>query len=487
MSDEQHSANPRVFISYSWTSEDHSEWVADLGERLMNDGIDVVLDQWSLEDGHDVNAFMERMVTDPTINRVIIVSDALYAAKADGCKGGVGTETQIISKEVYDSVDQNKFVPLVRERDGDGNACLPIFLKSRKYIDFSDLDHEAEAYDQLVRNIFERPRRRKPAIGKAPSHLFDDDATIVTSAQKAKRFRELVTTGKGNPSAAFEDFAEEFLVNFEDLRMKYSKEGAGTWCDRIRANIQSATAHRDAFVDAIRTGAAHLPSQQFMPLLLGLLERLLPFQERPESSGAFYSCSEDNYKLLCYELFLYTFAAFIKAKKHPESRQLLDYHYVAPRTLGGSDVRGCSFTGFNRYAESLEDLCAAQGDRKRLSVMADLVHDRAARKDLHFSDVLQADLLLCIASRGHGWYPRCLIYSQSAGKLELFVRAVNEDGFAPLGQVLKLNNPQELFQLLSSEQLQKLWHSERLGHADITMECLNYDELERRWGEKSSL
>ena len=99
---------PRVFISYSWTSDDHTEWVADLAEKLMNDGgVDVVLDQWDLEDGHDVNAFMERMVTDPTIKRVIIISDALYAEKADGRKGGVGTEPQISSKKVYESVDQN--------------------------------------------------------------------------------------------------------------------------------------------------------------------------------------------------------------------------------------------------------------------------------------------------------------------------------------------------------------------------------------------
>ena len=91
-------AAPKVFISYSWTSELHTAWVGDLGERLMNDGVDVILDQWSLEDGHDVNAFMERMVSDSSVKRVIIVSDKLYAAKADDRRGGVGTETQIISK-----------------------------------------------------------------------------------------------------------------------------------------------------------------------------------------------------------------------------------------------------------------------------------------------------------------------------------------------------------------------------------------------------
>ncbi len=114
------SSPPKVFISYSWTNDEHVEWVVGLGERLMNDGIRVILDQWDLQDGQDLNSFMEQMVNDPEIQRVSIVSDATYAAKADGRKGGVGTETQIISKEVYDSVEQTKFVPLLRERDNAG-------------------------------------------------------------------------------------------------------------------------------------------------------------------------------------------------------------------------------------------------------------------------------------------------------------------------------------------------------------------------------
>jgi len=135
---------PKVFISYRWSNDEHTAWVADLGERLMNDGIVVVLDQWDLRDGQDVNDFMEQMVKDSDIKRVIIVCDAAYAAKADNRKGGVGTETQIISKEVYESVDQAKFVPLLRERDTENKPCLPVYLKSRKYIDFSNPDDDAD-------------------------------------------------------------------------------------------------------------------------------------------------------------------------------------------------------------------------------------------------------------------------------------------------------------------------------------------------------
>lgn len=49
--------NPRkVFISYSWVVQAH---VVELAERLVANGIDVILDVWDLKPGHDKYAFME--------------------------------------------------------------------------------------------------------------------------------------------------------------------------------------------------------------------------------------------------------------------------------------------------------------------------------------------------------------------------------------------------------------------------------------------
>jgi hypothetical protein len=180
---------PKVFISYSWSNDTHIDWVLDLAERLMSDRIDVVIDKWSLIEGHDLHAFMEQMVVDPTIKRVLIISDNLYAEKANGRLGGVGKETQIISKEVYESVEQTKFVPILRERDADGKPCLPVYLQSRKYIDFSQPDNEPNAYDQLIRNIYERPVRPKPALGSLPTHIFMNDATVIKRLKKGKDSR----------------------------------------------------------------------------------------------------------------------------------------------------------------------------------------------------------------------------------------------------------------------------------------------------------
>ena len=65
--------NPRVFISYSWHPEENKIRVEQLARRLMSDGVDVTLDVWSLKDGQDKYVFMEKRVTYPDINNVLII------------------------------------------------------------------------------------------------------------------------------------------------------------------------------------------------------------------------------------------------------------------------------------------------------------------------------------------------------------------------------------------------------------------------------
>lgn len=386
---------------------------------------------------------------------------------------------------MHESVDQNKFVPLLRERDLNGAACLPVHICSRKYIDFSDPDLEADAYDQLLRNIFERPRRRKPILGRPPSHIFEDSPTPVTSAQKAKRFREMLASGKGKPSVVFENFSDEFVANLEDLRVTFTRNAESSWCDLLRENISHSLAHRDVFVDVVRTGTQHMEHRNFTPLILGLLERILPFRERPEPhTGAACDASQDNYRFINYELFLYTVAAFIAAKKFDEARALIDYRYVAPRRYGGDQLEGHDFTDFNERANSLEDICSQQGSSRRLSVMADLLHDRADRKDTKYSELLQADVVLCLATKGRDWFPRSLIYSRGIGKLELFLRAVTTDGFQPLGVMIGAGRPQEMLEMINSDRLRSVWQGNTLWSADLTLDALNIEELTHAWMHK---
>ena len=119
---------PKVFISYAWGSTDYQDKVLSFATQLMGDGIEVVLDKWDLTEGNDTYAFMEKCATDETITNVLMLIDPIYAKKADAHSGGVGTETQIISAKVYQEVTQDKFIPIVFERDEKNEVCKPTYL-----------------------------------------------------------------------------------------------------------------------------------------------------------------------------------------------------------------------------------------------------------------------------------------------------------------------------------------------------------------------
>lgn len=66
---------PRIFISYSWTSEAYKQKVEYLASRMAKDGVDVKLDVWELKEGHDKFVFMEQCVTNPDIDKVLILCE----------------------------------------------------------------------------------------------------------------------------------------------------------------------------------------------------------------------------------------------------------------------------------------------------------------------------------------------------------------------------------------------------------------------------
>lgn len=119
---------------------------------------------------------MEQCVNNPEITKVLIVCDKQYARKADNRTGGVGDETVIISSEVYGNMKQEKFIPIIVEKDEDGKPCVPTYIKTRIYIDLSDENTYEAEYEKLLRNIYEKPLFTKPKLGKKPEWL-DEEKT----------------------------------------------------------------------------------------------------------------------------------------------------------------------------------------------------------------------------------------------------------------------------------------------------------------------
>lgn len=177
-------AAPKKFLSYAWTNPEHEAWVLALAERLRGNGVDVILDKWNLQPGQDSYVFMERMVTDPTVSRVLMICDQAYVEKANGRLGGAGTEAQIISPELYrnNSADQTKFAAACLARDADGQLLVPVFSKGRIHFDFTRRDSQEGAYAQLLRWAHGEPQHVAPPLGHRPEFRAEPTTASVLPA-----------------------------------------------------------------------------------------------------------------------------------------------------------------------------------------------------------------------------------------------------------------------------------------------------------------
>jgi hypothetical protein len=428
---------PRLFISYSWSSQDHELWVVNLATQLRESGIDVILDKWELKEGNDSVAFMEKMVTDPTIQKVAVISDKKYAEKADGRAGGVGTETQIISREVYEKQDQNKFVAVLPERDGDGKPYLPTYYKGRIYIDLSASENYAAEFERLVRWVFDKPLHVKPEIGKAPAFLVDEPAKTLGTSAAFRRCLDALKNGRPFTEGAVDEYLTVFAENLE--RFRISLDDSKDVDEKIVDSIEAFAPYKNEFTQVMLAIAQYAASDEVRKKLHRFFEQLLPYLHYQESTGSHHTWSFDNFRFIVHELYLYAIAILIRYERFVFADKLLATpYYVSTNSLRGRDSAS-TFSEFREYMESFD-----HRDRRlrRLSSRADLLKQRADSSGFDFRWLMQADFVLYLRAsfKGSGyveWWPETLVYAaNSHGPMEIFARSRSASYYQDVSKII---------------------------------------------------
>ncbi len=158
---------PRVFISYSWDNENHRHWVLKLAAELLKNGIQVLIDEWDLDNyKNDLQFFMESGIREA--NFVIIVCTPNYCERANARIGGVGVENTIMTGEFFNAEKDLKYIPISRQYDLKLSECLPTYLKTKYVIDFKDDKKYDTRFDELIRKIFGIPKYKRPQLGNPP-------------------------------------------------------------------------------------------------------------------------------------------------------------------------------------------------------------------------------------------------------------------------------------------------------------------------------
>jgi hypothetical protein len=155
---------PRVFTSYSHDSPEHEEGVLALSDRLRDDGVDAILDQYESSPHEGWPLWMEHQIRDA--DSVLVVCSETYLRKVEDReeprKGqGVVWEINSIYNYLYSAkLVSKKFIPVLLESASPDDIPVPL-RGFTHYRVGTELD-----YDKLYRRLTNQPLVSKRPLGK---------------------------------------------------------------------------------------------------------------------------------------------------------------------------------------------------------------------------------------------------------------------------------------------------------------------------------
>ena len=409
---------PKIFISYSWSSD---ALVLELAQRLVSQGVDVVLDKWDLKEGQDKYTFMERCVNDPEITKVLIICDKAYAQKADDRTGGVGDETVIISSEIYGNMKQEKFIPVIAEKDEYGNPYTPTYIKTRIYIDLSNQDTYEMEYEKLLRNIYEKPQFIKPKLGKKPEWLDEEKTNFFPLTDLIRQIRGSNTDNKRK------NCISRFQTSYVEILKEYFEKGAEP--ERIYEIFLNTKPVRDIFLEFVEVIAETEPD--YAEILAEIFESMynqLTCIKTFEPNACSASDSDlDVFKNHMWELFICVITFMRHIKDYKAINVMLTYTYFLETSIFGGVIKQNNYTAFRHHSRVIEDCYKPKTEMKnKFTLMGDVICNQREKLPIYTREAIaEADLFLyqvCNAydlaeneQSWHGtyWFPTFYVYVQS--------------------------------------------------------------------------
>ena len=385
--------SPKVFISYAWGSEEYQAKVLALASDLMGDGINVVFDRWSLKEGNDTYAFMEQSVTDTEITNVLILLDPNYEKKANARDGGVGTETQIISPEVYNKVKQEKFLPVIFERGENGEIPKPQYLKGMLHFDLSQEETYDLEYQRLVRRLYGIEVVKKPDLGNAPSWLEE----ISTVSNKVRTAFGVLKNQQ--PDSVKCDKFRKFLNEIKEKTVTFKKEGLGNSlsAEEYIALYDDTKKIRDEFLQLMKYTAYISESCK---MVADILEEIcVEIQDKAGFEG-------EVVKTLLHEIFIYVIAIYLKNKDY----QSLSYILTKTYFVGGYAYdEAQSFHAFYDNNKNLDNSISKRDNKQYLSGTAaywinNIEAETCNKNEFVFADLICFNASIFIDNNVDGWY-----------------------------------------------------------------------------------
>lgn len=397
---------PKVFISYAWSSDDYKQKIVSFATALMQSAVDVVLDQWSLEPGNDTYSFMEQSVNDPAVTNVLIMLDKVYKEKADGRTGGVGTETQIISPEIYGIVNQTKFIPVVFERGDNGEICKPTFLTHALHFDLSQEETFTTEFQRLVRWLYGIKQDPKPEISSAPPTWLEQSSIVpvknIIAYQSLDKIADMSIK-----TSLLEEYLEKITDSIQAFSATSDDNADIAACQKIINQYNQTKAIRDSYLQLL-SNAKNIAT---------LAQYIRDFFENTNRAIYGSSANTDHKEMqyiLMKELFIYTISYFLKNKDYNSVYQILSYTYIDSSSIGANTA---TFTDLIYVNDDRLSSAMRFRDNRRYyngtgALWVENISEKFSVADLVFADeMIYNYCVLSAMNAGQNiWFPALYIY-----------------------------------------------------------------------------
>ena len=421
-------------------------------DRLRSNGVDTLYDVYDFSLGQDKNLFMEK-VKSPEITHVLVFATKQYKDKADKRQGGVGVETQLLSEEVYQEIDQQKVIVLVLEKDQGGKPFIPQYMESRKYVDFTDDTLFDNKFEELLRHIFNQPKHTKPPLGNVPD--------FTNSFQP--QLRQVPTSGCGKQEAFYDyhnilDCMSEFRrMSDQDISQEHVDEV-------ILDKLKKSKPARDKLLLTISTELSAIKKTdqeaklQFIENLVHVIEVFKSFTHAPAGSNHSNRVWYDHFRLMLKEIILHSATMLIMRGHFDLLYKLASRTYFFTPSFSESQSKHCSFARLCDYEQAL-DHRNSRLKMNRKSLSADMTKERTLHPLVSFRQLVETDSVLCILTqfidiestatmqnsiRNNWWYPYLRIYADE-----------DEKHFFPLNQLISKQKALQIIQMFGCGDLEE--------------------------------
>lgn len=429
--------HPKVFISYAWSSDEYQSKVLSFATDLVSDGIDVQLDKWSLKEGNDTYAFMEQSVTDVSITNVLLLLDEQYEKKANLRSGGVGTETQIISPEIYNKVNQEKFIPVLFERGANGEVYKPTYLKGLLHFDLSVSVRYDEEYQRLVKRLYGIEIYIKPELGNKPAWL----DTIPAVSTKTRGAYSVLKTNLSDQTQI-----EQYITFLSQLKEKIinyrrDEESSNTSLEKYISTYADIRPIRDEFLQLMKYNSYIKNSEQYISNML---------EETWNTVNRENGLLKEIKLSLIHELFIYVIAI------HYKNQYYDGLAYILGKTYFSDEYSRNSAENFNIFYynnQNLDNAVSRRDDKKYHSGTAQLWIENIDTEACSKNEFIFADLICFNYSvfgkdyrDGWYWFPITYVYGGHENTLmrTFAVKLKSLEYFSKASQIFGYNDVQSL-------------------------------------------